>query len=215
MFVRHEPFWFNGSEFTLQTSADVFRYPLASEFLSIRGNVYCTPSGMEGSSRYAMKPYTVDQVEEMRFVSSEWNGWEASGRPQGYAIDLSGKFMLISPNPTTSGDTIFFRCTIDIGAPRYTATTTLVGPPALSPTITLTGPDGEALPANFTNAWFTDGFELIKSRAAYQLWSRYHGGNEAAQVGANSTLAAFLEEMQRLRSDTGNIQSVTRVRRYL
>lgn len=207
--VRSEALWFNGSEFTFSTQSGVSRYPLPPGFLGLRGKVYCTPNSSDESGRYPLQSYSVDEYEEYRYASTEWGGWENSGRPRGFAIDNNGKKMMLSPEPDSGGDKIFFRYTIDLGTPLYTATY------SSTPTVTLLSPDGGTLEGTFTSPWLIHGFNLLKDWALFELWTTYHGGTEQAREYSQAAAARYVEELNRLRGENTQIASVSKIRRYL
>lgn len=213
--VRAEKFWFNGAAHSFTTSLDQNRYELPRDFLGLRGKVRVTPSNSTTTGRYYLHASTADEVEDLLFDGVDFASYENRGYAKRYGIDLMGKAILIAPKPDPGGDLVEFKYTRDLGTPTYTISTTLSAPPSLSPTVTLLGPNGETLQSTFTNEWFKEGFKLVKERALYELWSRFHSGTEEAAIGAQGALTRYLEELVRLRGETAQISSVTKVRKHL
>ena len=213
---RDEEFAFNGARTTLQTAAGVKEYPLPQDFISLRGKVYVTPAGnTDSSGRYPLKHVTLDELEETLYFGSDYGIYQESGFPRRFAIDKAGMLMLIAPVPTSGGDVLFFRYTKDVGVPRYTATTSTTSPPSLQTVFTLLGPDGQTLPSSFANAWFDQGFELIRSRALYILWTQYHSGTEEAQQASQIALQQWLEETLKQRGTASAAESIDSIRKFL
>ena len=212
--VRREELWFNGGRHSFTVAEDVYQYPLPSDFLGMRGKVYVTIGGSTSNGYRAIEPATPDEVEELLFLGIDYDTTQTTGTAGKYAVDLLDKVLLIAPMPSDSGDLISFKYTRDLGTPNYTVSATSSAPPSVSPTVTLTGPNSETIPATFTNAWFDEGFKLVKERATYELWSRFHGGTEEAQAKAQGALMRYLEELQRLKSENAMLLSNVKVRRH-
>jgi len=213
--VRAEKFWFNVHSYTLTTVDDVYQYTLPADFLGIRGKVYCTPENSSSSGRFKLQPCTADEIEEILYDGSDYGSWESTGVAKRYAIDHGNKTFIIAPRPSTGGDTIYFKYTQDLGTPIYTVSAVSSAPPSLGATVTLLGPDGQTLPTSYTNAWFQEGFKLIKERALYELFSRFHSGTEESSGMAQTALMRFLEELNRMRGETAQQQAPIKVRKHL
>lgn len=213
-FCRNEEYWFNGGKHSFLTQADTYKYDLPSEYLSIRGEVFVRPNGSDGT-RYVARHISLDDLESYLFSLSEWDGYQSTGRTKVFAVDNIERKIYLGPTPSSDGDEIYFRYTRDLGTPVYTATTTSSAPPSLATVVTLLGPDGQALPSSFSNEWFKEGFDLIRNRALYYLWSRFHGGTEESQMKAQNYLMQFLEEKMRLIGESTSKTSPTLVRRYI
>lgn len=214
-FVRSEPLWFNGSSYSFTTLVDQYKYKLPDDFLGRRGKVRVTPSNSTDSGRYSLIESTVDEIEDYLYTGVDYGSYEERGYAMRFAIDFHGKTMLIAPKPDPAGDKIEFRYTKDLGTPTYTISTTVSTPPSLSQTVTLKGPNEETLQSSFTNEWFKEGFKLVKERALYELYSRFHSGTEESAIGAQGALGRFVEELVRLRKEAAQQQSVMSVRKYL
>jgi len=213
-FCRNEEYWFNSAKHEFQTIADTYQYELPADFLSIRGDVFVAPDGSAGT-RYAIRHMSLDELESYLFTLSEWDGYQTTGRAKVYAIDNASRKIHLGPTPSNSGDTIYFRYTRDLGTPTYTATTASSSPPSLATVVTLLDPDGSALSSTYTNEWFKEGFDLIRNRAMYYLWTRYHGGTEEANARAQNYLMQFLEERNRIRGESTDKTSPRLVKRYI
>ena len=214
-FVRSEALWFNGALHSFTTIEDQYRYKLPDDFLGLRGKVRVTPSSSSTSGRYAMQEGTTDEVEDQLYSGSDFGASQERGYAKKFAIEFFGKEMLIAPIPDPGGDLIEFKYTKDLGCPVYTVSTTSSASPSLSTTVTLLGPNGETLPSTFTNEWFGEGFKLIKERALYELFTRFHTGTEESVIGAQGALQRFLEELNRLRKEAAQQQSNMKVRKHL
>ena len=213
--VRSERLWFNGNRHSFLTVANQYQYQLPADFLGIRGKVYCT-SSTDSTSRYRLQPATADELEE--YLYEGYDGYDSiqnTGVPRKYAIDLMDKVMLIGPIPSDGGDGISFKYTKDLGTPTYTISTTNSAPPSLSPTVTLAGPNGETLESTYKTEWFGEGFKLVKERALYELFTRFHAGTDDSAQQGTAALTRYLEELQRLRGETAQTQSNITVRKYL
>lgn len=213
-YCRNEEYWFNAAKHTFLTVADQYQYELPSDYLSIRGEVFVRPNGSDGT-RYIARHISLDELESYLFSLSEWDGYQSTGRTKVYAIDNASRKIHLGPTPSNSGDEVYFRYTKDLGTPTYTATTTSSSPPSLATVVTLTDPDGSTLSTGFTNEWFKEGFDLVRNRAMYYLWTRYHGGTEESQVKAQNYLMQFLEERMRIRGESADKTSPRLVRRYI
>lgn len=220
-FSKREALKFNGASYNFILEAERYAYPLPEDFVSLRGEVWLTPSGAENTYRHKMTSTTVDMIEESIFTnpstSSDVMGSDCTFY---YAIDRNSDTnpsvsrMLVAPRPTSGGQNVFFRYTKDIGSPKYTATVTST-PPSLSNVTTLLGPSGETLPSDFTNEWFKSGAKLVRARAMYYLWSTYHGGTEEAAIKAQSSLMQWSEELLRLRAETSITNTPKTLRRFI
>jgi hypothetical protein len=212
--VRSEELWFNGGRFAFTTADGVYQYPLPKDFLGIRGKVYCIVGGSTSNGVKALQPSTPDEAEELLYMGIDYDTTQTTGVAGRYAVDLLDKVLLIAPIPSTSADLISLKYTKDLGTPNYTVSASSSTPPSVSPTVTLTGPDNQTIPATFTNAWFDEGFKLIKERASHELYSRFHGGTEESMAKAQGALLRYLEELRKLRSETAVQASNVRVRRH-
>lgn len=214
--VRGEEMWFNGASFKFETVADMQSYALPEDFLKLRGDVYMRDS-VGGTSRTTLIALTVDELERYSFNGTDGDGYwreQITGVPAAYAIDRIGKRMLLAP--VEPGDRVVeFRYTRDVGTPQYTATTTTSTPPSMTATYTMTGPDGQTIPTTFTSPILEHAYKLLKERALYELYSNYEGGNEQMAAKAQAALMRYLEELQRLRAETSDVQSVTRVTGFI
>lgn len=177
-FHRSDHYWFNEGYFDLLTTADTYRYKLPDDFVRQIGELYRSPSGSP-TARYRLANRTVDFVTQYRHVGTDpdrWGSWEAgisSGPPSSYAY-FNGELVL-QPIPDTSSDIISGRYVRDLGIPsiKYDGTNWLLYEPWSQTT---------TLPATFTNAWLTEGQDLIRSRAVHILQQRYYRNPEAAQA---------------------------------
>lgn len=215
---KSEVLKFNGGSHTIMTQEDVHSYQLPKDFISLRGDVYITPESGSDNNKMRMGSSSVDMVEELLFSDYPTGSESDSGSPRVYAITNFGDpspNLLIAPRPSTGGDALFFRYTKDIGSPKFSATFEAVSPPTLAPTFTLLGENGDTLPSTYTSAWFTEGRELVRSRAMYYLWTRYHGGTEEASVKAQAALMQWTEEILRHRKEVAMSSIPKQVRRYI
>lgn len=214
--VRGEDLWFNGASFKFETVEDVQSYGLPDDYLKLRGDVYMRDS-LGGTSRTTLIGLTVDELERYSFNGVDGDGYwreQITGVPAAYAIDRAGKRMLLAPREPGSR-VVEFRYTRDFGTPAYSATTTTSTPPSMTATYTLTGPDGQTIPSTFTSPLLDHAYKLLKERALYELWSNYEGGNEQMAANAQRALMRYLEELQRLRAETSDVQSVTRITGFI
>lgn len=214
--VRGEELWFNGAHFTFELQDDVVDYPLPDDFLKLRGSVFLRDE-VGGDSRIELAPMTLDELERYRYDFVDTDGYwhaELQGTTMAYALDRVGKRILVAPK-TSGGDVVEFRYTRDFGTPAYTATTTSSAPPSMTATYTMTGPDGQTIPSTFTSPFLEHAYKLLKERAIYELFSNYEGGNEQTSAKANAALMRYLEELQRLRAETTDMQSVARITGFI
>lgn len=213
--LRSEPLYINMAKWNFYTEASEKRYPLPKDYVSIRGRVYCTPSGSDERSNYELLPKTVDELEDMKYSSLDFDSFVYEGNPRHYGVDYSGKEFVLFPIPSITGDNIFFRYTKDLGTPKLSVSITSSTPPSNTATMTLLSPDGGTLESTFTNAWFTEAFDLVRAFALYNLWTRWHGGSDSSANKAKDALIQFLDEMNRIRGESAIRQSVHSIRRYL
>lgn len=213
--VRNEILWFNGDRHAFVTEADRYEYELPKTFLGIRGKVRAVENDSTTSTPYVLSPMTADELEDSLYAGTDYDSQEESGVAGRYAIDLLEKKILIGPIPSTAGDRVYFKFTADLGTPTYTMTTAASSPPSLGSVVTLLNPDGEALAATFTNAWFKQGFKLVRERALFELLTTYEGGSEETGVQAQLAMTRYLEELNRLRGETNQIQSGREIRKHL
>lgn len=216
LYVRGEELWFNGGFYKFETVEDVQEYPLPSDYLKMRGAVFMRDE-LGSTNRLELFPMSNDEVERYTFglggTDDAW-GDQMNGTAGVYGIDRIGKKMLLGPTET-GGRVVEFRYTRDFGSPAYTSTTTTSAPPSMTATYTMTGPDGQTIPATFTTPLIEHAYKLLKERALYELYSNYEGGNEAMQAKANSSLMRYIEELQRLRAETADVQSVARIAGFI
>lgn len=215
--VRDKQFWFNGARHTFTTVDGQYRYKLPSDFISLRGKPRVTPANSTASGRYPLLPATADEVEDLLYTGVDFGSYQERGYAKRHAIDLIDDYFLIAPMPSTAGDVIEFKYTKDLGTPTYTVAATSSSAPAVSPTVTLKGPNGETLESSFTSAWFINGkgFKLVKERALFELFSRWHGGTEEAVVQAQLANARYEQELNRLKAESADKQSIVKIRGHL
>lgn len=212
--IRGEEVWFNGGEWKFSTVAGKVKYALPDDFLGIRsGGAWIKSSTETGDARRPLAQMSVGDLEHFRFwdwddYGDNWLANDTAGIPNAYGIDLSGKNFLIAPKPGTGGDEVFFRYTKDLGSPIYTAAVTSSTNPSLVTTVTLTDPDGATITTDFSNDWLKHGFNALRDRSLYILWTLYHHGTEQSTANAQAALMRYLEEINRLRGETNQIQSV-------
>lgn len=209
---------FNGASATILTIPSQYSYDLPEDFISLRGDVYITPATGSGSNKIKMGSVAVDALEELLFSDYSTDGTEYYGSPQMCAItnftDVSDS-ILIAPRPSEGADTIFFRYTKDLGTLQFSASITTSSPPSLAPVFALLDKDGNTVASTYTSAWFKEGRELIRSRAMYYLWTRYHGGTEEAQLKGQAALMQWTEEVVRNRKETAMSSTPKQVRKYI
>jgi len=214
--LRSEPLDFNVAKYDLSLSTDRSSYPLPKDFVGLRGRVYCTPSGQSDSARYEISPRSPDELEKYKYGIDDYRGGETIGQPKWYAIDHNGREFLVAPIPSEQGDKIYFKYTKDLGTPKLSASVTASTPPnSATATMTLLSPDGGTLESTFTNAWFKEGFDAVRSLALYNLYARWHSGGENASQRAQIYLLQHVDELQRLRGESALKQSVRSIRKYL
>ena len=215
--LRSEPLYLNLGKWNFSTEDGVSSYPLPKDYVSLRGRVYCVPTGQEESARYELRQLSYEELEKYKFGTGEWeySGIEVIGQPRVYGIDYAGKEILISPQPSESGDKIFFNYIKDLGTPKLSVSVTSSTPPSNSSTMTLLSPDGGTLESTFTNQWFKEGFDAVRSLALYNLWTRWHGGSDETGAKAQMALLSHLEEINRLRGESSMRQSVHTIRRWI
>lgn len=205
-FNRHDRYGFNEATYNIGINSNQNSYLLPPDFLGLVGDVYYTPEN-SSSWRFPLRKNSLDAVEFYKFVGNDYNNWPNSGIPFQYAIDISNNSILLNPIPTSDNAVIDFRYVKDIGTPIYTNNG--------SGTWTFYLPDGiTILPGTFSNKWFTEAPELIKSRAMYYLHSRTYDGSEATQAKTQAYLMQWTEEKLRLSTLTGNKQSITEPRKW-
>jgi hypothetical protein len=197
-FHKSDHYYFNEGYFELVTTADTYRYKLPQDFVRALGDIYYTPANSPTAIR-RMTPQTMDFVTEYRYVGTDpfhvgdWESGLTSGPPSGYAF--YGGELIVHPVPDTSSEKISGRYVRDLWTPEivYDGTDWQLYEPWSRTT---------TLPATFTNAWFQDGFELIRARAMMILQQRYYKNGEAAQAALIDNLEAknrLLQESTRRR----------------
>lgn len=214
--VRNEEFWFNGASYTFETEDSRVFYDLPDDFLKVRGAVFLRDS-LTSNSRLELIPMTLDELERYRFGHFDTDGFyhsELQGSSIAYALDRVGKRIGLAPE-TSGGDVVEMRYTRDFGTPTYSASTTTSAPPSLSATYTMLTPDGGTFNADFSTPMLEHGYKLLKERALYELYSNYEGGNEQMAANSQRALMRYLEELQRLRAETTDIQSVSRITGFI
>jgi hypothetical protein len=178
-FHRSEgPFWFNEGRHSGQTTAEVYRYPLPTDFIRLIGKVYYARSNSP-TSRRPLRNKTVEFVERYRFIGTDperWGDWEAgtSAGPPGVVAIFDGE-LIFSPIPDVAGETFDFRYLRDLGTPTVWYNTSTSAFVVREPWSTSTLGD------TFTNAWFEEGQDMIKNRAMYLLYMQTFNDAEAAQ----------------------------------
>ena len=213
-FYRSEEVWFNVSTYKFTTETDLFSYPLPADFLGLRGDVYCTPSGSdEDSSRYALRPRTADEIEQFRFGLTEWDSTTFIGVPKIYAMDFNGKSMLLAPVTEAGGDIIFFKYTADYGTPDYTVSVTSSVAPSLQTTVTMVDSGGTSVATTFMSPWIENAFDLILHRAVFCLLTDYHISDSNMQRAEVYRLKAE-DELRRIKGENAQLAKPPRIRRW-
>lgn len=150
---------------------------------------------------------TADWVEEYKYTGTDpmhVGDWEAgieSGPPHSVAV-FNGE-LLVVPIPSTTGDYVGGRYVKDIGTPTYKHD---------GSAWVFYQPDGTTpLTDTYTNAWFTDGRDALRTRAMYYLQTNIYRDIENAQVA----LAENQDVVNRYRVNTNKkIGTALTVRGY-
>lgn len=200
---------FNVRKGKIYTVADEYKYSLPTGFMAMVGEVFFTPAAgdVDTSGRIPMREMGLDLVEEIRYPRADYDNSEITGTPQWYGIDQNENALVVSPKPSVTGNIIEFRYIADLGTPAYRYTGS-----AWSFYVQDTM---EAIDDNFTNAWFTEGAELIKSRALATLWSGIYGGTQEAAAKTQAYLQRWAEELVRMRAESAKRASKRNVRRHI
>lgn len=205
-FNKNQRFWTNERSSTIVTTSGQFRYPLPSDYLGLASDVFYQPAD-DQTYRAPLRQRTVDWCEEMKVRGDTWDTSINSGNPDFYAIDESTSEILLCPIPYVDGDKIDFKYITDMGVPsfKYVSSAWTFYQPGTT----------VALTDAFTNGWFTEYYELIFNRAAYLLLSTVYGGTEDSTVRANEHLKLWMEQLNKLRTDTARRSSSSTIRRWL
>lgn len=208
-FNRKNLYYFNEKRAELATKEDEYAYDLPSDFLGFVGGVYYTPSGSDGSFRFQLKEATTDEVESYRFSGNDYNSFATSGRPLLYSVDMVGKRLIVAPVCSTSDEKIEFRYLSDLGSPRYRY--------ASSAWAFYEGDTENAIAdtSTYTNAWFTEAFDLTMWRALYYLWSSIYGGTEESAAKAQTAMLSHTEARLRLMDEGSKRHSKRVIRKYI
>lgn len=185
---RADHFWFNEGYFELVTTQGQWAYDLPADFIRQIGHVYFTRASSP-TDRKVLRNKTSDYVEQARYLGTDpdhWGTWESgmsSGTPSCYAL-YDGQLVL-SPMADTTGDKINGRYVRDLGIPTvlYDGSNWQLYLPNTSST---------TLPATYTNDWYKDGQDLIRTRTNYILYTRYYKNPDAAQSAAMENAEALV-----------------------
>jgi len=199
-------FYFNKKKWIFSLEQDKFDYQLPEDFMGVVGNVSYKPSVIDSYER-PLSNGGVDLVEQMRFYHDDYTGGLRSGQPSTYAVDDSTNKMLISPIPTTGEGTITFRYLANLGVIKYKhdGTNFIFYEPFT----------GNAIAITYTNPWFEEGFDALRERSMYYLWSRIHGGTPESDIKAQRALLQSQDAIRKLSSEGSRRQSIQEIRRWI
>ena len=199
--------FFNKKKFFLSLVADQPTYPLPIDFLGLIGSVWYSSSSSL-TDKCELQDGGVELVEERRYLNETTGAWE-TGTPSVYGIDDPGKELLLGPVPSTDGAVIHFRYLADLGCPSYSISggTYTFKKPFSEDTMTTT--------STYTNRWLVDGYDAIRSRAIYYLWSRDFGGTPESDMKASKSLIQWQDAMSDLKAQSAKRLSKSEVRRHI
>lgn len=195
----------NEGQCVITTDASVKHYTLPSDFLGLAGEVLYSSSTSDSSTgkrRLASRP--LSWVEANMNVTVDGADYINEGLPWAYAIDPKDKRIVLSPTPSSAGETLEFPYIKDCGTPefKYTGSAWAFYKPGTIDTLT----------ATYTNEYFSQGYWLIFNRASYILHTGVNGGTEEATVRAQSAIQRWAEELNRLRGEAVRIAGPRDVR---
>ncbi len=204
-FNKNQSFWSNVRQFSISTTQDQYRYSLPSDYVGLASDVLYKPQDNE--QNIVLRERSVNWCEEQRYRGDIWDASISTGNPDFYGIDVHSHELVLIPVPYQDGDVVTFKYITDLGVPSFKYTSGAWTFYAPNSTVALTD--------SFSNAWFTDYYELTMNRAAFLLWTTVYGGSEEAQIKAQEHLKLWAEQLNKLRTDVTKRASKHQIRRYI
>lgn len=205
---------FNTRRYQFSLNASQFIYPLPSDYLGLVGEVFYTPDSTS-SYRYPLVNAGMDLVEELKYyMEGDYDeGRLVTGNPLRYAVEPNEKNMYLSPMPSTTTGLVHLRYLQDLGTPEflYSGSAWVFYKPGMSGVSTETITKA----STWTTKWLTEGYDAIRSRALFYLFTREYGGTEETDLKASRYLGQWNDAIKNLRTENTKRQANWNIRKWI
>lgn len=203
--------YFNIKSTIIPIVSGVVEYPLPDDFLGLMGevkwvsdlnsavNISMEDAGYDFVLNIRERDYMVDPTStEATFVPNQEDHWY-------FAIDTEGKKLYTGK----SSGYLKIRYVADLGTIdfKHDGSGWIFYEPRTSTALTSS--------STYTNKWFTEGFDALRCRAEYYLWSREFGNTEAAMARAQICLGQWQDARDALTKETQSKKSNRKVRAWI
>lgn len=212
-YLRSQSVYFNEKQTTIQLESGKNRYELPLDFLGIRGEVmYCQSATDTLLQPLINTPIDHLQItrptqDDLGFESNEVFDFFISSDTNHsyYSIDTEGRYFYVGKQEGF----VKLRYLADLGTIDYKhdGSNWVFRIPKTDTAITQT--------STYTNKWFTDGFDVLKTRCEYYLWSREFGNTEAASTRAQIALGQSMDALSQAQNEGRARASSTQIRRWM
>lgn len=208
--------WFNRRKIYITLEEDRYAYDLPADFFGIIGPVFYRPNTDEDTvstvSQRKLRDGSQDMVEEYRHFATDYSSsvnMFTRGQAELYAVDDTANQILFSPIPSSSDGIVHFRYLSDLGTITYKhdGTNWVFYEPGTETAISVT--------STYTNAWFTEGIDMLRERTMYYLWSRVYGGSQEGEQKAQRSLLQWKDAQTRINAEGSKRQSMRTVRAWI
>lgn len=204
--------YFNVKSYIIPIVSGTTEYDLPIDFLGLMGEVKWVES-LTSPTQISMEDAGYDFVLNIRerdyvgdtedsdaaaFVPNQEDHWY-------FAIDVEGKKLYTGK----SSGYLKLRYVADLGTIdfKHDGSNWIFYEPGTSTALTSS--------STYTNKWFTEGFDVLRCRAEYYLWSREFGNTESAMQRAQVCLAQWQDARDTLTKETQSKKSNRRVRAWI
>ena len=212
-YLRAQEVYFNEKLFTIQLESGKNSYALPQDFLGIKGEVQYKQS-LSDSLQSPLTNTTLDHFLISRptdiyslYPDITPTSYFVSSEPDHnyYAVDVEGRLIYIGKQ---SGY-VSIKYLADLGTIQYKhdGSNWIFYIPGTDTTLTHT--------STYTNRWFKDGFDVLKTRTEYYLWSREFGNTEPAAARAQIALGQSMDALASLQNEGRARSSNSVIRRHL
>lgn len=213
-YLRSQSVYFNEKTCIIQLESGKNKYELPQDYLGIKGDVMYF-SSFTDTNFFPLTNTTIDHLLIVRPSDTELNSQSEDGvsefftasesNSNYYAIDNEGRFIYLGKQTGF----IKLRYLADLGTIDYKhdGSNWIFRIPKTDTAITQT--------STYSNRWFTDGFDILKTRCEYYLWSREFGDTETSAQKASVCLGQSMDALNQVQNEGRTRSSSTEIRRHL
>lgn len=204
--------YFNIKSHIIPIETGVVEYNLPEDFLGLMGEVKWVESltsptqismedaGIDFVLNIRERDYTgdADDADAISFVPDQEDHWY-------FAIDNEGKKLYTGK----SSGFLKLRYVADLGTIGFShdGTNWIFTEPNTDTALTSS--------STYTNKWFTEGFDVLRCRAEYYLWTREFGNTESTMQRAQIALGQWQDARDAITKETQSKKSNRRVRAWI